>query len=237
VFCIFTDITEFKLLQQSIALKEKFASLGEMAAGLAHEFRNSLTKIAGNISALEEGLEPQQKTYLAAIQKQLQFLQKVVNDFLNYARPVDLEVSRVNLEELIKDCVEENRSIPGTAIQFSMDGAFPTVQGDDTMLRQVFTNLLRNAMEAMDSSGRPPKIEVHGSISSNEKFSIVEVRDNGTGIREEDLPRIFAPFFSTKRKGIGIGLAMVQKLVLQHKGAISVESSPEGSVFRVQLPR
>ena len=89
----------------------------------------------------------------------------------------------------------------------------------------------------MDGNSRPARIQVNGSISSNDKFSIVEVRDNGTGIREEDLPRIFAPFFSTKRKGIGIGLAMVQKLVLQHKGTISVESSPEGSVFRVQLPR
>ena len=93
VFCIFTDITEFKLLQQSIALKEKFAGLGEMAAGLAHEFRNSLTKIAGNISALEEGMQSEQKIYVDSIQKQLQFLQKVVNDFLNYARPVDLELS------------------------------------------------------------------------------------------------------------------------------------------------
>ena len=234
VFCIFTDITEFKLLQQSIALKEKFAGLGEMAAGLAHEFRNSLTKIAGNISALEEGMQSEQKIYVDSIQKQLQFLQKVVNDFLNYARPVDLELSRVNLDELLKDCIDENKS---SFIDFSVNGTFPTVQGDDTMLRQVFTNLLRNAVESMDGNSRPARIQVNGSISSNDKFSIVEVRDNGTGIREEDLPRIFAPFFSTKRKGIGIGLAMVQKLVLQHKGTISVESSPEGSVFRVQLPR
>lgn len=234
VFCIFTDITEFKLLQQSIALKEKFAGLGEMAAGLAHEFRNSLTKIAGNISALEEGMQSGQKTYVDSIQKQLQFLQKVVNDFLNYARPVDLELSRVNLDELLKDCIDENKS---SSIEFSVNGTFPTVQGDDTMLRQVFTNLLRNAVESMDGNSRPARIQVNGSISSNDKFSIVEVRDNGSGIREEDLPRIFAPFFSTKRKGIGIGLAMVQKLVLQHKGTISVESSAEGSVFRVQLPR
>jgi PAS domain S-box-containing protein len=236
VFCIFTDITEFKLLQQSIALKEKFADLGEMAAGLAHEFRNSLTKIGGNMIALQEGMEPQQKAYLDSIQKQLQFLQKVVNDFLNYARPVDLELSRVNLQDLLKDCIEENRTIPESKIEFVMSGAFPPVQGDDTMLRQVFTNLLRNATEAMDGSSRSQKIEITGSLSSNEKFSIVEVRDNGMGIRAEDLPRIFAPFFSTKRKGIGIGLAMVQKLVLQHKGTISVESTPEGSVFRVQLP-
>lgn len=234
VFCIFTDITEFKLLQQSIALKEKFAGLGEMAAGLAHEFRNSLTKIAGNISALEEGMQSEQKIYVDSIQKQLQFLQKVVNDFLNYARPVDLELSRVNLDELLKDCIDENKS---SSIEFSVTGTFPTVQGDDTMLRQVFTNLLRNAVESMDGNSRPSRIQVNGSISSNDRFSIVEVRDNGTGIREEDLPRIFAPFFSTKRKGIGIGLAMVQKLVLQHKGTISVESTPEGSVFRVQLPR
>jgi PAS domain S-box-containing protein len=236
VFCIFTDITEFKLLQQSIALKEKFADLGEMAAGLAHEFRNSLTKISGNITALEEEIPSEQRKYIDSIQKQTQFLQKVVNDFLNYARPVDLELSSVNLTELLKDCIEETRLSPTPAVDLEMKGAFPTVHGDETMLRQVFTNLLRNAVESMDGSGKKGKIEVGGSISANRKFSIVEIRDNGTGIRTEDLPRIFAPFFSTKRKGIGIGLAMVQKLVLQHKGTITVESSPEGSVFRVQLP-
>ena len=207
-----------------------------MAAGLAHEFRNSLTKISGNITALEEEIPSEQKKYIDSIQKQTQFLQKVVNDFLNYARPVDLELSSVNLTELLKDCIEETRLSPTPTVDLEMKGAFPSVHGDETMLRQVFTNLLRNAVESMDGSGKKGKIEVGGSISANGKFSIVEIRDNGTGIRTEDLPRIFAPFFSTKRKGIGIGLAMVQKLVLQHKGTITVESSPEGSVFRVQLP-
>jgi PAS domain S-box-containing protein len=236
VFCIFSDITEFKLLQQSIALKEKFAGLGEMAAGLAHEFRNSLTKIAGNLTVLDEGIQEEQRKYLDSIQKQLQFLQTVVNDFLNYARPVDLEVSSVNLETLLVDCIEEMNPLASSA-NFPMKGTFPIVPGDETMLRQVFTNLLRNAVESMDGMGRQARIELTGSISSDNKFSIIEVRDNGSGIRQEDLPRVFAPFFSTKKKGIGIGLAMVQKLVLQHKGTISVESSPEGSVFRVQLPQ
>src|SRR5262245_28853695 len=170
VFCIFTDITEFKLLQQSIAMKEKFADLGEMAEGFAHDLRNSWTKICRNMTALEEGITSEQKKYIDSIQKQMQFLQKVVNDFLNYARPVDLEVSKVNLTDLLKDCIEETQLSPTPAVDLEMKGTFPTVHGDETMLRQVFTNLLRNAVESMDGTGKRGKVEVGGSISANGKF-------------------------------------------------------------------
>lgn len=235
VFCLFTDITEFKLLQQHMALKEKFASLGEMSAGIAHEFRNSVATISGYLQLLENKIEPEQRTYTGSMQKELQELQRVVNDFLSFARPVKLEITKVRLDELLKGVVEEVRIAPEfSATLFSVSGEFADVQGDESMLRQVFLNLVRNAAESIEGTGRKGKVEVIGSTSG--RFAAVEVRDNGVGIPSADLPRIFTPFFSTKQKGVGLGLAIVQKLVLQHNGDTSVESGTEGSVFRVQLP-
>lgn len=235
VFCLFTDITEFKHLQQHMALKEKFASLGEMSAGVAHEFRNSVATISGYLQLLENKIEVDQKGYVGSMQKELQELQRVVNDFLSFARPVTLEITDVSLQEMLKEAIEEVRVVPAfSAIAFSITGEFPVIKADESMLRQVFLNLIRNAAESIDGTGRKGNVEAHGAVRDG--LAIVEIRDNGVGIPAADLPRIFTPFFSTKQKGVGLGLAIVQKLVLQHNGATSVESGPEGSTFRVQFP-
>ena len=237
VFCIFTDITEFKLLQQHMALKEKFASLGEMAAFVAHEFRNSLGTITGYVQLLENGADQAQRDYLDPMGKELQVLQNVVNDFLTFARPAPLQLGPVHLGDLLQDCVEEAKvNAMQKSVDFCLDGTFLEVTGDEGALRQVFLNLLRNGAESIDGCGRKGKVQVNGRTAQNGKFAIVEVRDNGIGIPQQDLSRIFTPFFSTKEQGVGLGLAIVQKMILQHNGAISVESSSEGSVFRLQLP-
>ena len=237
VFCLFTDITEFKQLQEHMAQKEKFATLGEMAAGVAHEFRNSLATITGYLQLLENKVPSEQKTYTSPIHKELRLLQKVVKDFLSFAGPVQLNVATLSLQDLIRECVEEVRvSEAGRSCELAVQGNFTLVRGDEIMLRQVFINLLRNAAEATEGAGRPGKVNVIGSTSSNGKFAIVDVRDNGSGIRPADLSRIFHPFFSTKEKGVGLGLAIVQKLVVQHNGTIVADSSEGETTFRVQLP-
>jgi signal transduction histidine kinase len=116
-----------------------------------------------------------------------------------------------------------------------LGGEFPQIAGDEAMLRQIFSNLLRNAVEALRDTGRKGLVSVSGSVTEG-KISRVEIKDNGSGIRAEDLDRIFTPFYSTKQDGVGLGLAIVQKLVLSHNGSIQVESGPEGSLFRVHLP-
>jgi PAS domain S-box-containing protein len=236
IICLFTDITEFKLLQKHMAEKEKYASLGEMAGGVAHEFRNSVATIAGYMQLLENKIDPDRKEYTEPIQKELQSLQKVVNDFLSFARPVELEMADISLFDLLQECVEEVKvGIPGD-VEFNMYGVFPEVRGDERMLRQVFTNLIRNGAESLEGSERKGKLEISGSTALNGKFCVIDFSDNGLGIRSEDVSKIFTPFFSTKRDGVGLGLAIVQKLILQHNGTISVDSGPHGSLFRVQLP-
>lgn len=235
VFCLFTDITDFKALQQQMSLKEKFASLGEMAAGVAHEFRNSAATISGYLQLLEKKMEAEQSVYVSGMQKELKVLQGVVNDFLSFARPVQLDISAVKLQELIKETLEDVRiSPPFASIQFSYSGNLPVIQGDESMLRQVFANLIRNAAESIEGTGRNGVVKVRASQTP--RVAVIEICDNGVGIPRGDLSRVFAPFFTTKRKGVGLGLAIVQKLILQHNGIINVESSPEGSTFRVQLP-
>ncbi|HEY7160644.1 MAG TPA: ATP-binding protein, partial [Acidobacteriota bacterium] len=223
-------------LQKHMAEKEKYASLGEMAGGVAHEFRNSVATIAGYMQLLENKIDPDRKEYTEPIQKELQSLQKVVNDFLSFARPVELEMGNVSLFDLLQECVEEVKVGIPREVEFQMYGVFPEVHGDERMLRQVFTNLIRNAAESLEGSNRKGKLEISGSTALNGKFCVIDFADNGLGIRSEDVSRVFTPFFSTKQDGVGLGLAIVQKLILQHNGTISVDSGPEGSLFRVQLP-
>jgi signal transduction histidine kinase len=185
---------------------------------------------------LENKVDPDRKEYTEPIQKELQSLQKVVNDFLSFARPVELEMGNVSLFDLLQECVEEVKVAIPREVEFNMYGVFPEVRGDERMLRQVFTNLIRNAAESLEGTDRKGKLEINGSTALNGKFCVIDVVDNGLGIRTEDVSKIFTPFFSTKRDGVGLGLAIVQKLVLQHNGTISVDSGPHGSLFRVQLP-
>ena len=236
VLCLFSDITDFKRLQEHMAQKEKYASLGEMAGGVAHEFRNSLSTVTGYVQMLESRIGPAQSEYIAPIHRELQSLQKVINDFLSFARPVQLEMRLIDLRRLLEECTEEVRVSAPADVEFTMHGEFHSLSGDEAMLRQVFLNLIRNAAESLEESGRNGSIIISGSTHNANGSVMVEVRDNGSGIRDEDLPRIFTPFFTTKPDGVGLGLAIVKKLVLQHNGMISVESSPRGSVFRVQLP-
>lgn len=236
VLCLFSDITDFKRLQQHSAQKEKYASLGEMAGGVAHEFRNSVATVTGYVQLLERRVTPEQVQYIAPIQKELQSLQKVISDFLSFARPVQLEVRPVSLLQLLNECTEEVRVSAPAELEFTMKGEFRDLQGDEAMLRQVFLNLIRNAVQAVEGAGRQGGITITGATKDEGQSVMVEIRDNGTGIRAEDMPKIFSPFFTTKKDGVGLGLAIVQKLVLQHNGIITAESSSAGSAFRVQLP-
>jgi PAS domain S-box-containing protein len=237
VICLFSDITDFKLLQEHMAQKEKFASLGEMAAGVAHEFRNSIATIAGYVQLLDNKIETDQKKYTGPVQRELESLQKIVSDFLSFARPVELQMQEVPLENLVRECVQEIRvTLPPQGFEITMDGTYRNVMGDEMMLRQVFLNLIRNAVESMDGKRDLGKVNITASISANGKFTVIDIRDNGAGIPTENLTKIFTPFFSTKQSGAGLGLAIVQKLVLQHNGTIGVDSTAEGTLFRIQLP-
>ncbi len=243
--CLMTDITEVIDLRERMKLKENLASLGEMAAGLAHEFKNSLATIHGYVQLLEAqavgiASDADRRVTLDASLNEVRLLSKLVTDFLNFARPHDLNLAPVNLRSIIESSVSEvSPALKGNAIKLTVEGEFPQLAGDESLLQRAFSNLLRNAAEAIDPNTPNKAIVISGKADTgtDRRYAHVTVRDTGTGISPEDLPRVFIPFFSTKSRGYGIGLALVQKILVGHGGDVSVLTSDNsGTVFHCRLP-
>jgi signal transduction histidine kinase len=243
--CLMTDITEVIELRERMKLKENLASLGEMAAGLAHEFKNSLATIYGYVQLLDAQAgapdgDPNRQLTLDAALNEVRLLSKLVTDFLNFARPQDLHLARVDMRALIDACISETESqLLDPTIDFKVEGEFPQLAGDESLLRRAFTNLFRNAAEAIDPHSPRKLVVASGAVDSGleARYAHIRVRDTGAGIAPEDLQRIFIPFFTTKSRGYGIGLSLVQKIVVAHGGDVTVERSDEtGTTFHCRLP-
>ena len=242
--CLLTDITEVLELRERIRLQENLANLGEMAAGLAHEFKNSLATIHGYVQLLELQLNAapadEQRVTLDAMLNEVRLLARLVTDFLNFARPQQLSLAPVALGDLIEQCVAEaHMQVAESGIRIETEGEFAEVAADESLLRRVFLNLIRNAVEAIDPASHEKRIRISGVTDAgrDRRFAHVRVSDTGTGISQDDLPRIFIPFFTTKSRGYGIGLALVQKIMVAHGGDVAVErSDATGTVFRCRIP-
>jgi signal transduction histidine kinase len=243
--CLMTDITEVIELRERMKLKANLANLGEMAAGLAHEFKNSLATIHGYVQLLDAQAmgrvsENERRLTLDSALNEVRLLSKLVTDFLNFARPQDLNLVRMNLRPIIEACAQEVESqLLDPSIEFRIEGEFTKLAGDESLLPRAFINLLRNAAEAIDPQSARKLITVTASVDSgsDRRYAHIRVADTGSGIAPEDLNRIFIPFFTTKSRGYGIGLALVQKIVVAHGGDVSVErSDATGTVFHCRLP-
>src|SRR6266404_431527 len=243
--CLMTDITEVLELRERMKLKDNLANLGEMAAGLAHEFKNSLATIHGYVQLLEAqavgtASVADRRVTLDASLNEVRLLSKLVTDFLNFARPQDLNLVTVDLRSIVEACVREIRpQLTIHAIELTVEGEFPHLAGDESLLRRAFINLLRNAAEAIDPHSLKKVIVITGLIDSgpDRRYTHVRIADTGSGISPADLPRVFIPFFTTKSRGYGIGLALVQKILVGHGGDVSVERSDSaGTVFDCRLP-
>jgi two-component system sensor histidine kinase HydH len=237
--CLLSDLTELASLQKQMQLRENLAALGELSAGIAHEFKNALATISGYAQMIHSDPAAADTSENAAqILEQTRSVSHVVTEFLRYARPLDISAETVALAPLVERAVAEIRELfPQVAIH--SDGEFGEVAGDDGLLRQALLNLVRNAAEAsLVSSGRP-WVAVRGEVSGavSELSQRILVQDNGPGIAPEALPKLFLPFFTTKANGTGLGLAIVQKILLQHGGQIAAQNrAPGGAEFIVSLP-
>jgi signal transduction histidine kinase len=228
--CLLTDLTELAALQQQVRLKESLAALGEMSAGIAHEFKNALATIAGNAQLLRsESLAPEQAECAERILSETQSLTRVVTEFLRFARPLEAARAPLELGPLVERVVAEAReAFPG--VEFACQGPLPVCAGDETLLRQALNNLLRNAAEAACEGAAAPAVALISNTETSGEHSWlrIAVRDNGPGIPEADLAKIFLPFYTTKSGGTGLGLALVQKIVLHHGGAVQARNLPAG---------
>ena len=232
--CLFTDLTAVVELEEQLRLKEALARLGELTAGLAHEFRNGLATIHGYGRLLDPAALPEPyRPYVEGIRAETTALGEVVTNFLRFAKPEQLAMAPVDVRAVIVRALED---LPGAAAAVTVEGEFSVVDGDDVLLRHAFNNLVRNSLEACAAAATPPRIVVRGQVVDRDVR--ITVDDNGPGLAAEALNRLFQPFATTKPTGTGLGLAIVQKVIVSHNGVISAGNRPDGGAqFRVRLPR
>jgi signal transduction histidine kinase len=237
--CLLSDLTELAALQQRMQLKENLAALGELSAGIAHEFKNALATISGYAQMIRsESTETEALDYAERILEQTRNITHVVAEFLKYARPLEIPDDSVPLQTMTERVVAEVReALPEVKIRW--EGTFGDAGGDEGLLRQALLNLARNAAEACAVTAGGGQVIVRGEVVRGDEagFQRISVSDNGPGIPANVLPKLFRPFFTTKAKGTGLGLAVVQKIIVQHGGQVEVRNRPEGGAeFIVTLP-
>ena len=237
--CLFTDLSEVVELEEQLRLKDSLARLGELTAGIAHEFRNGLATIHGYGRLMDPGRLPADyRPYVSGIREETESLGQVVTNFLNFAKPTELVLAPVDLSQVIQRAADDVRadvSARGGAVE--VHGEFGEVNGDEVLLRQAFSNLCRNALEACADAGVSPRIVIDGVRDEAQHALRITIADNGPGMDEALVARIFRPFFTTKAKGTGLGLALVQKIIVTHNGRIAAGNADSGGArMSVTLP-
>lgn len=249
VVAIFQDLTEVRKMQERIRQSDRLAAIGELSAGIAHEIRNPLATISGSIQLLQNDLPVQgeQVRLLGLIVKESDRLHRIMEDFLDFARPRPTNRVRVRLPQMLRDMISLLENHPkrrkGVSVRFDTDENDLVVMLDDEQIRRVFINLAVNGMEAIEDSGvvtvrleREPARQDTESGGEDEDWVRVVFEDEGIGIPESARAELFDPFYTTKKGGTGLGLSIAQKIVLNHGGRIDVESGTGGTSFTVHLP-
>jgi two-component system sensor histidine kinase AtoS len=233
---LFTDLTEVKELHRKVELKNRLAAMGEMSAGIAHEFRNSLGAILGYARLIDRqsGKNEILQESAEGIISEVKSFDAMLSDFLTFARPADLNKEACYLDDLVKEVLEvlaETIEKQQIRVTTHFDHAAP-VHVDRTLIRQALTNLVKNALEAVRPGG-----EIRIGEHQVGQRAELRIEDDGCGISQELQKKIFEPFFTSKAEGTGLGLAITQKTVFSHQGSLMVESSEgKGTTVTLSLP-
>jgi len=234
----FQDLTQMKQMEREIQFKDRMAAIGRMAAAIAHEIRNPLASIAGSVKLfagmVELNLEEQRLIHI--VLKESERLNNIITDFLFYAREKHFEFEIVNLSEILEETLTLLKNHPKFDGRYQIEKSIPPepvlASLDADRMRQVFWNLGDNALKAMPQGGTL-SVQV---LPQGERLEIL-IRDTGSGIAPRQLEKIFEPFQSEFVGGTGLGLAIVYQIIQAHKGTIRAESTPRGSLFRIELPQ
>jgi signal transduction histidine kinase len=257
----FKDLTRIEHKEEQERLKDRLAAVGQMAASLAHEIRNPLAAIEVSCTLLKRRLGPDEDggRLLNKITAEVGRLNRTITSSLEFVRPVSLKLESAALAPMLDEAISvafERRGGPGIEVVRRFDNPMPPMLMDRTQLRQVFENLLLNAMEAVGEAGsvtvearllqapsaatvpyREAEIRSKDPWQHFEHFAVVRVTDTGPGVDEMNKDRIFFPFYTTKKKGSGVGLSMAKKIVNSHRGSIEIDRAPGGgAAFTVRLP-
>jgi two-component system sensor histidine kinase HydH len=237
-----TDLTEIKELQERVELRERMMVLGEMSAGIAHEFRNLMGTILGAGKLIARQLPGGSPIHdsVRTITHVISDMDHLVTQLLNFARKTEPDLNPVELEPWLKRAVEqvvEQAPAPHLRVDVRCVPDLPAVRMDEILMRQALSNLVQNAIEAMPAGGDLTVSAAVRALQGRRREVDVTVTDTGTGIPKDRLAKIFLPFFTMKARGTGLGLALVHKIVLLHNGRIEVESREgTGTTVHVFLP-
>lgn len=233
---IFQDITQFREMETEIKQKEKWAAIGELSANIAHEIRNPIASLKGSVEMLRENIvtEEHKKRLMEIALKEMDRLNNIISDFLTYSSPRPAEFNTFDLNLMLDDTLEllaHTAPVQNNIAIRKNFNAPPDIYADNQKLRQVFWNLGMNAIEAMPDGG-----ELSVSARENDNFIEIIFRDTGAGISQENIGKVFYPFFTTKDEGTGLGLAIAYRIIEEHNGKINITSNNSGTTFKVIIP-
>jgi two-component system nitrogen regulation sensor histidine kinase GlnL len=242
------DIKHRKELEEDLKRADRLALMGTLAAGLAHEIRNPLGGIKGAAQLLRRSIDGNSslREYTDIMVREVDRVNQLIEQLLDLSRPPQLTLAPVNIHQILEDVLLlEGQALGRTEISVkkNFDPSLPPIRGDRAQLTQVFLNLVKNAFQAMERGGAltiTTRLEtdyhIRGQGTARNRFIWVDIADEGAGIKEEDLPHIFSPFFTTKTNGTGLGLAVCYRIIKEHGGLIRVDSvEGRGTDFKVSL--
>lgn len=236
---VFQDLTEIKRLEREVRLKENLATMGEMAAGMAHEIRNPLASISGSVQVLAEaeGLTEEEKRLMDIIVRESERLSGTLTEFLAYARPPRFEPGEIDLRQVLEETAtllgHSSEVLPEHEISLRLPETPVMLFADPNQMKQITWNLARNALQAMPDGGR-----LEMSAARNGSGGVVMTfRDQGIGISGGEVHKVFEPFSGSFKRGSGLGLAIVYRIVKDYNGVIQVDSvASKGTVISVHFP-
>ena len=235
----FQDLTEIRSMEENVRRKDRLAAVGRVAAGLAHEIRNPLGAMRGAIQVLESSMPPEsaQSSLMEIILRESDRLNKIITNFLTYARPRVSNFSEVDVREAIKDTFALLKHSPDVKDNHFLEANLPeapvSISADPTQLKQIFWNLARNALDAMPRGGY---LRVNLEAAAHNRTKIM-FSDTGCGMSASQVERLFEPFSDSTTGGTGLGLSIVYQIVKDHGGTINVRSLiNEGTIITVELP-
>lgn len=226
---------------------DALARMGLIASGLAHEIKNPLAGLKGAAQLILSDVDGKSALadYARIIAKESERINRLVEELLDFTRPKELKFAKINIHKVLHDVVETQKFASAGKVLFKevFDPSLPEILGDEDALKQIFLNLVKNAVEAV-AKGGAVKIKsqfvtdfVVKRPGKKQQIICVQIEDDGRGMTEEQIKNIFTPYYSTKDKGTGLGLAIVNQLVELHGGSVTVKSKPgEGAVFSIYLP-
>ena len=230
------DITKVKEMQEKLVHQEKLATLGELAGGVGHELRNPLGAIKQAAYFLNMALEkpePEVKETVDILQKEVATSERIISSLLDFARPKPVTPRKVDINDVVREALSHTTVPENIEVVRQPGEALPAILAEPDQLRQVFENIIFNAIQAMPEGGQ---LVVKAEVPSP-RWMAVSFADTGVGIPKKDLKMIFEPLFTTKAKGIGLGLAVTRTIVENHGGTIEAKSEAgKGSTFTVRLP-